>query len=223
MSSKKLTMVSAAPPPPASSRSVCLSRQVTRRAGAAPLARPFNGRTAQRQHRPQPHPGWAGESRRPPSCQRATCIRLGSLRGVLLQPHGGAPHPALQVRGCTCRTQGSGCLLSPPLAPPLRSSLTIEGESVQLGWKLPALLLAPLWYERAPVSCCSSAVVLCVPVIIMCMPLAGSFSRRACCRCSSPRGSQRRLAPRGACYSSTHWCTRRPSRVARGPPCSPQC
>lgn len=43
----------------------------------------------------------------------------------------------------------------------MRSSLTIEGESVQLGWKLPALLLAPLWYERAPVWCSSSTVVLC--------------------------------------------------------------
>ena len=32
----------------------------------------------------------------------------------------------------------------------LRSSLTLEGENVQFGWKAPALLLAPFWLLIAP-------------------------------------------------------------------------
>ena len=72
----------------------------------APAGAPtIHGRASQRQHRPKPPPRRAGRARRPPSCRRATCAPLGSLRGVLLQPHGGAPHPSVQVRGCTCRTQ----------------------------------------------------------------------------------------------------------------------
>jgi len=58
---------------------------------------------------------------------------------------------AAPVKPRTREMKCAGCLLRrPSLATSLRSSLTIEGESVQLGWKAPALLLAPLWYETTP-------------------------------------------------------------------------
>mmetsp|Transcript_17766 Transcript_17766/g.42231 ORF Transcript_17766/g.42231 Transcript_17766/m.42231 type:complete len:302 (-) Transcript_17766:91-996(-) len=72
-------------------------------------------------------------------------LLLGGKASIVARPPADAPLALLSAR---CEEFSFSITEGRRILP--FNSLTIEGESVQLGWKAPALLLAPLWLILAP-------------------------------------------------------------------------